>query len=224
MLNPLATAFSPAASGPNGGGGAAQSPPLKCPAFPSADQSRLRLGDARGAAESAPTKFRIEEEDVRLSVLSSVSPAAKHSPSVAINSTGAFTGCPADRHSSHDLQRGSDSRGSGPSAPRQIDAQNCREGIPVPPPVFAPAGPAALCDNAATSAERLESIIASGCAEPAKSGNPIRGAMYSAPTVFHISEGASGVRTPPSTLPAGSKLAGYPFRIRRCLRLSYRYW
>ena len=78
MLNPLATAFSPAASGPNGGGGAAQSPPLKCPAFPPADQSRLRLGDARGAAESAPTKFRIEEEDVRLSVLSSVSPAAKH--------------------------------------------------------------------------------------------------------------------------------------------------
>ena len=90
MLNPLATAFSPAASGPNGGGGAAQFPPLKSPAPPSADQSRLRLGDARGAADSAPTKFRIEEEDVRLSVLSSVSPAAKHSPSVAINSTGAF--------------------------------------------------------------------------------------------------------------------------------------
>ena len=155
MLNPLATAFRPAASGPNGGGGAVQFPPQRCSASPSADQTRERLGDARGAADSAPTKFRIEEEDVRLSVLSSVSPAAKHSPSIAINSTGAFTGCPADRHSSHDLQRGSDSRGSGPSAQRQIDAQNCREGIPVPPPVFAPAGPAALCDNAATSAERL---------------------------------------------------------------------
>ena len=53
-------------------------------------------------------------------------------------------------------------------------------------------------------ADPLEPGISPFQAEPARIGNPLRGAMHSAPTVFHHSEGASGVSTPPFTSTAGS--------------------
>ena len=50
-----------------------QPPSLKCSASPPADQTRERLGDARGAVETAPAEFEIEKV-VCISAPPSVSP------------------------------------------------------------------------------------------------------------------------------------------------------
>ena len=202
IWNPLAAVFRPAASGPDAGGEAVLPPLLKHPALPPTEQTKERFGDTRGAADSASTKFNIEEKGFRLPALPSVFPVSEHSSSATTDSTDALTGSPAARYSSDDLQRGSNSCGMSPGALRRINAQKCGNGTPVPPSSVAPAAPAALYDNASANAGPLESVFAPVRAESAIFGTPVRGAD-SAPTESHRFEGASGVSTLPLPVAAG---------------------